>query len=382
MFKKSFPYQRTVTHSEDALSELLEKRYKHKVEQKGLTFDPFQLIALKDLQHLLDQLIQVNQYRKKSFRQKLFHKQHPLGQSIYLYGDVGRGKSMLMALFYEACPIKPKTRVHFSLFMLEVHSFMHQWRQANQSDAMTALANEIRSHSLVLCIDEFHVTDIADAMILERLFIKLFNLGILIVITSNRHPDDLYQGGIQREQFLKFTRLLKKETKLIELLAKHDYRLKYLKALEISYHFPLGQQADDFITQRYSELTQNATIETQLLSVLGRHIKLTAIYKDIALASFDELCTQALGSIDYTEIARHFKLLILTNIPQLSSDNRNEAKRFMLLIDSLYEHKVKLICTAAVCPEDLYTEGDGIFEFRRTTSRLIEMQSKSYLQSN
>ena len=116
--------------------------------------------------------------------------------------------------------------------------------------------------------------------------------------------------------------------------------------------------------------------------MLGRHIKLTAIYKDIALASFDELCTQALGSIDYTEIARHFKLLILTNIPQLSSDNRNEAKRFMLLIDSLYEHKVKLICTAAVCPEDLYTEGDGIFEFRRTTSRLIEMQSKSYLQSN
>jgi len=362
-------------------SGLLEKQYNHQVFKKNIRHDNAQVIALQHLQSLLDQIVVVVNYDRKTIGQKLLSTFPEKCQSLYLFGDVGRGKSMLMALFYEACPIEQKRRVHFNVFMLEVHAFIHEWRQQNNTDAIVALAKKIRATTFLFCLDEFHVTDIADAMILERLFSKLFELGLLVVITSNRHPDELYQGGLQREQFLIFTKLLQRESNIVGLVAKQDYRLMHLHALETTYYFPLDAHADEFVQQSYDEFTNFAAIQPGDIQVLGRKIVLSSVYGDIALTSFDELCLRPLGSADYTEIAREFSTVIMAGIPMLSADNRNEAKRFISLIDALYEHKVKLICTAEVPVKDLYTEGDGAFEFQRTASRLIEMQSESYLQS-
>ena len=363
------------------LSRLMEKQYNHQVAQNHIQHDNAQFIALQHLQALLDNLLASADYDRKSIAYKLISSPPEKCQSLYIFGGVGRGKSMLMALFYDACPIEQKRRVHFNMFMLEVHSFIHYWRKQNNIDAISALAKKIRASALVLCLDEFHVTDIADAMILERLFNKLFESGIVVVITSNRHPDDLYQGGLQREQFLNFTRLLQRESKTIELVAKEDYRLMHLHALEATYYFPLDAHASEFVQQSYNEFTNFAAMQAGVLQVLGRKVILSAVHGDIALTSFDELCVQPLGSADYLEIAREFSTLIMSEIPKLTAEKRNEAKRFMTLIDALYEHKVKLICTAEVPAQELYTEGDGLFEFRRTVSRLIEMQSESYLQS-
>jgi cell division protein ZapE len=379
MLKKFF--KRNTPEQFPDLSGLLEKQYSHQVAQHHIQHDNAQLFALQHLQSLLDHIVASVNYDRKSVAHKLLSSPPEKYQSLYIFGDVGRGKSMLMALFYEACPIEQKRRVHFNMFMLEVHAFIHEWRQNNNTDAILGLAKKIRSAIHLLCLDEFHVTDIADAMILERLFSKLFELGLLVVMTSNRHPNDLYQGGLQREQFLSFTRLLQRESKIIELVAKEDYRLMHLHALEATYYFPLDAHADEFVQQSYNEFTNFATKKAGVLQVLGRKVILSSVHGDIVLTSFDELCVQPLGSADYTEIAREFSTVIMNKIPKLSAEKRNEAKRFVTLIDALYEHKVKLICTAEVAAQELYTEGDGVFEFRRTVSRLIEMQSESYLQS-
>ncbi|MEI6335714.1 MAG: cell division protein ZapE [Methylococcaceae bacterium] len=374
-------FQRKTPEQLPDFSGILKKQYNHQVSQHHIQHDNAQLSALRHLQTLLDYVGACSRYDQKSVVYKLLSSPPERCQSVYLFGDVGRGKSMLMALFYEACPIEQKRRVHFNLFMLEVHAFTHEWRQHNDTDAIIALAKKIRASAALLCLDEFHVTDIADAMILERLFSKLFQLGLLVVITSNRHPDDLYRGGLQREQFLIFTKLLQKESKVIELVAKEDYRLMHLHALEATYYFPLDAHAGEFVQQSYNEFTNFAVLQTGFLQVLGRKVTLSSVQGDIALTSFKELCMQPLGSADYNEIAREFSTLIMADIPKLSADKRNEAKRFMTLIDALYEHKVKLICTAEVPAQELYTQGDGVFEFKRTVSRLIEMQSEGYLRS-
>ncbi|MDD5461587.1 MAG: cell division protein ZapE [Methylococcales bacterium] len=384
MLKKFFRHS-GATSSRKSLDDiapgLLEKSYSQKVAQNHIRHDHAQWLALQHLQTLLDKVITTSNYEKKSAGYKLLTAQPEKCQSLYIFGDVGRGKSMLMELFYEACPVTQKRRVHFHVFMLEVHAFIHQWRQRNSTDAISAFAKKIRKSYLILCFDEFQVTDIADAMILGRLFSKLFELGIIIVITSNRHPDDLYRGGLQREQFLVFTRLLQSTTEVIELAAKEDYRLKHLHTLETTYYFPLDTHAGEFVLQSYNKLTNFAVMRPSCIKVLGRKIILTAIHGDIAFTSFNELCVQPLGSADYIEIARTFSTLIMAEIPKLTAEEHNEAKRFMTFIDVLYEHKVKLICTAEVPVQDIYTEGDGAFEFRRTVSRLMEMQSEAYLHS-
>ena len=364
------------------VSGVLEQRYRQQVAQNRIQHDDAQWVALQHLQALLDKLSAFVIHDQLSVAYKLLSPPPEKCRSLYLFGDVGLGKSMLMAWFYDACPFEQKRRVHFNLFMLEVHAYIHEWRQQqNTSDAMSALAKKIRASALLLCFDEFHVTDIADAMILERLFGKLLASGVIVVITSNRHPDDLYLGGLQREQFLVFTKLLQQESRIIELVAKEDYRLKHLRALETTYYFPLDAHADAFVQQSYNEFTNFADRRSGVLHILGRKLILSAVHGDIVLTSFNELCVQALGSADYLEIAREFSTVIMADIPKLTADKRNEAKRFMTLIDALYEHKVKLICTAEVPAPELYTEGDGAFEFRRTASRLIEMQSEAYFRS-
>jgi len=375
-------FQRTTKNLSGDESSELKQRYHELVIAQQLEHDETQIAALQPLQELLDNLaVLVNFQQRSVVTQCLLPTPIPC-RSLYLYGEVGRGKSMLMALFYEACLFQQKRRVHFNVFMLEVHDFIHEWhQQAQQGSVMQALAKKIRSSILLLCIDEFHVTDIADAMIMERLFSHLFSSGLVVVITSNRHPDDLYQGGLQRAQFLVFTQLLLSVATLIKLEAKIDYRHTFQQALERSYHHPLNVEADNFVRHHYQSYTNSAPLKTGVLAVLGREVLLTAIHNQVALASFDQLCVQALGAVDYLQMVKQFKVLILEGIPRLSADKRNEAKRFMTLIDTLYEHKVKLFCTAEVPPHAIYIEGDGAFEFRRTSSRLIEMQSAAYLNS-
>jgi cell division protein ZapE len=363
------------------VSGLLEQQYKQKVAQNHIRHDDAQFRALQHLQKLLEQLLLSVEHEQKTLTQKLLATSPEKCRSLYIYGDVGRGKSMLMELFYEACPIKKKRRVHFNTFMLEVHAYTHKYRRHHDTDAISSLAEHIRNSVVLLCFDEFHVTDIADAMILGRLFSKLFELGVVLVMTSNRHPHELYQGGLLREKFLFFIEVLEYEAEVIELAAKKDFRLDSLPGSKTTYHYPLDPQAENFIRQNYRELTHSAPINPTSLSVLAREISLLSAYKNVALASFEQLCIDSLGSADYLEIADAFDTLIIADITKLTAEKRNEAKRFVTLIDALYEHKVKLICTAEVPAQELYIEGDGSFEFGRTVSRLIEMQSEAYLQS-
>jgi len=362
------------------VSGLLEQHYLQKVAQNHILHDNAQIQALQHLQKLLEQLLLRVEHEQKPLTQKLLAASPEKCRSLYIFGDVGRGKSMLMELFYEACPIKKKRRVHFNTFMLEVHAYTHKYRLHQDMDAISSLAKHIRNSVMLLCFDEFHVTDIADAMILGRLFSKLFELGVVVVMTSNRHPHQLYQGGLLREKFLFFIKVLEYEAEVIELAAKKDFRLNSLPCSKKTYYYPLDSEAASFIRQNYRELTHSAPISPIALSVLGREISLLSSYKNVALASFDQLCVDSLGSADYLAIADAFDTLIMAGIPKLTAEKRNEAKRFVTLIDALYEHKVKLICTAEVPAQELYLEGDGTFEFSRTVSRLIEMQSEAYLQ--
>jgi cell division protein ZapE len=358
---------------------LLENQYSALIAQGHLQYEPAQITALHHLQTLLDNLIAANKYKQKSTLHKLILPKPANYQSLYIYGNVGRGKSMLMDLFFEACPISQKRRVHFHAFMQEVHAYIHQWRRQSNTDAISALAKHIRESELLLCFDEFHVSDIADAMILTRLFNRLFELGIVVVITSNCHPNELYHDGLQRELFLPFVGLLQQKADVIELVANQDFRLSHLHALKTTYHYPLDEQAAKFVQQSYNELTNFAPLKPGAVEVLGRKVALSSVHGNVALTSFDELCMRALGPADYLEIGSRFDIVILADIPKLTIEKCNEAKRFVTLIDALYEHKVKLICTAEVPAQELYTEGEGSFEFERTVSRLIDMQSESYL---
>ncbi len=365
------------------VSGLLFDKYQKQVEQHHLQKDPAQLDVLNHLQVLLSNVVNSLQFENLSRAKRILSQFPESCKSIYIHGDVGRGKSMLMDLFYEACPFQQKRRVHFHAFMLEVHEFVHQWRKQNRTgDMIMTMAKEIRASTKLLCFDEFHVTDIADAMILGRLFSQLFALDVVMVITSNRHPKDLYQNGLQRDLFLPFIDLLQEYCLTLDLPARKDYRLQHLHALQTRYYFPIDDQADKFIQNSFDELTAYAPQIPGKLEIKGREISLSAVHGDLVLSSFQELCEQPLGSSDYLELASEFTTLILSDIPRMSSKKRNEAKRFSTLIDALYEHKVKLICTAEVAPDELYLEGDGAFEFKRTVSRLIEMQSERYLQSN
>ncbi|GAB6140912.1 cell division protein ZapE [Methylosoma difficile] len=361
---------------------LMEKLYHQQIASQHIQFDAAQFSALQHLQTVLEQLLIAHQQQRKPVLHKWLAPPPIKFPSLYIFGDVGRGKSMLMALFFDACPIQEKRRVHFSSFMLEVHAFIHAYRQTDGSDALSALAQQISASVSLLCFDEFHVTDIADAMILGRLFSKLFEANISIIMTSNRHPNDLYQGGLQREQFLFFIKVLRNSAEIIELVAKEDYRLINGMPASPSYWHPLGEHADRFVRQSYQDLSQGAAIKPLTLTVSGRQVLLSAAHQDIIMTSFEALCVQPLGAADYLAITQHCRTLILSDIPKLTAEKRNEAKRFVTLVDVLYEHHIQLICSAEVPAQDLYVEGDGAFEFRRTVSRLIEMQSQGYLQRN
>lgn len=321
----------------------------------------------------------------------LFSKPKPV-TGLYLWGGVGRGKSMLMDLFFSVAAVKPKRRVHFHEFMAEVHERLGIWRKMSESDRKRSpwrvksagddpippVAKQIAAEAKLLCFDEFQVTQIADAMILGRLFDQLFQRGVTVVATSNRHPDDLYKDGINRQLFLPFIAELKQRCDVRQLISSRDYRLDRLVEAPVWYA-PLNAASKAALDQAWDRLTLGAEPQHCTLTVKGRKLEVHREAAGVARFTFEELCARPLGPLDYLVIAGTFHTLILEGIPLLSPDKRNEAMRFVGLIDALYEAKVKLVASAAAEPGELYPEGDGAFEFERTASRLFEMRSKDYL---
>jgi len=306
-------------------------------------------------------------------------------KGLYIYGGVGRGKSMLMDLFMQTLDAEiPARRVHFYAFMSEVQTRIKEWNDNagdKNSDVIKFVADEISKNISVLCFDEMQISDIADAMIIGRLFSALFENNVLIVATSNRHPDELYKNGLQRERFLPFIETFKKEMNIIELKSTTDYRLQHISNLEKTYFVPLGDGADAFLDAAFAELTGNTKPVTKTIDVRGRKITAAKSSGDVALFTFGELCDAPLGSEDYIQIACQFSTILMKDIPQMGKQDYNLAIRFTKLVDELYEHKCKLICTAQVEPMQLYVEGEQSFEFQRTVSRIIEMQSRQYIES-
>ncbi|MEM6487029.1 MAG: cell division protein ZapE [Pseudomonadota bacterium] len=298
------------------------------------------------------------------------HKQVQL-TGLYLYGGVGAGKSMLMDLFFAGAPVSPKRRVHFHAFMREVHAGVHIARESNVSDPIAAVADEVAEGATLLCFDELQVSDITDAMILGRLFEALFARGVVVVATSNRPPDDLYKNGLNRDLFVPFIRLLKERVELVELVAEADYRLG--REGVSGYHAPLGPRAEAEMDRAWAALTEGGPEAPVRFQIQGREIAVERAVGRIGRADFASLCARPLGAGDYLEIARRFDIFFLDGVPRLSRAQNNEAKRFVTLIDTLYESGTKLHISAAAAPERLYEAGEGAFEFERTASRLAEM---------
>lgn len=306
----------------------------------------------------------------------------PMG--LYIYGGVGRGKSMLMDLFFEKSLVPHKRRVHFHEFMIEVQEKLHQWRQLDkddrEEDPIVPIADSVAKDAWLLCFDEFHVVDIADAMILGRLFEALFARGVVVVATSNFAPDILYKDGLNRELFLPFIDLIKEKLDVLHLASPTDYRHERLMHMQV-YLSPLGAETTTALEKDFAELTEGATAEPDELEVKGRTLPVSKAARGVAWFSFEELCEQPLGAGDYIAVAERYHTVVLGGVPKMLEARRNEAKRFMLLIDELYEHKSNLVMGADVPPAELYTEGRHAFEFERTVSRLMEMQSEEYLDA-
>ncbi|WP_394693028.1 cell division protein ZapE [Hyphobacterium sp.] len=312
-----------------------------------------------------------------------FRHKTPPPRGLYLWGGVGRGKSMLMDLFFRTAPVAQKRRVHFHEFMQETHARIGAWRKRlerkkGQDDPIPPVAKAIAAEARLLCFDEFQVTDIADAMLLGRLFEQLFEIGVVVVATSNRVPDDLYKDGINRQLFLPFIAELKDRLDVMEIATGVDHRLQQLTAAPV-YYTPLGGQAEAALDDAWQRLTQGAEPRACTITVQGRAVPVPREAAGVARFTFEELCARPLGAADYLALAAQFHTLLIGNVPQLSPEKRNEAKRFVTLIDALYEAKTKLIMSAAAQPDDLYPAGDGSFEFERTASRLMEMRSEDYL---
>ncbi|PRX31189.1 cell division protein ZapE [Meinhardsimonia xiamenensis] len=300
----------------------------------------------------------------------------PAPKGIYLWGDVGRGKSMLMDLFMERVGIAEKRRVHFHAFMQEVHEGINAARARGEADAVRPVADRVARELRLLCLDEMQITDIADAMIVGRFFERLFDQGVAVVTTSNRPPEDLYKNGLNRQLFLPFIALLRERMEVVKLDSPTDYRQHRLAA-EDTWFTPADAAARARIDALWEDLTGGASAPL-VLKVKGREVVIPAFGNGVARASFWELCGQPLGPADYLALAEAVRVLILEEVPRLSAANYNEARRFVTLIDTLYEARVHLIVSAADVPERLYVEGEGSFEFARTASRLREMQSAGW----
>ena len=366
----------------------LKTAYAQRLQSGEIKPDQAQAAALETLARLEDDLNAAQEPQGFS----LFRKAAPkAARGVYLWGPVGRGKSMLMDLFFESAPIVRKRREHFHAFMAQVHSLIDAWRKGSAQerkalfgqhrgdDPIGPVAEYIAQQARLLCFDELQVTDIADAMILGRLFEALFARNVVLVATSNRPPQDLYKDGINRPLFTPFIDMLQARLDVVAVRGPTDFRLDRLKGVQV-YFSPLDPDHQRVFDALWSDLTDGVAETGANLEVLGRTMRLPRACGGFVRVSFASLCAQALGAQDYLALAKRFHTVFLEDIPRLDSNRRNEAKRFVTLIDALYEAGTKLIALAAAQPDSLYPAGDGAFEFERTASRLHEMRSATYLE--
>lgn len=351
--------------------------------KQGLVLDAAQEAAALKLGALAQAL--------RGWQPRLFGRRPP-PRGIYLWGDVGRGKTMLMNRFFGEAEIEAKRRVHFNAFMVDTHARLHEWRQLDEAsrakraeyvreagdDPIAPVARAIAFGARLLCFDEFQVRDVADAMILGRLFEQLLSRRVVIVATSNTPPQRLYEGGLNRQLFLPFIALIEQSLDIVELRRGRDYRLGRMAGLDL-YVTPLGETADATLDAAWSRMTDGAVTQRDSIEVLGRTIDILQAADGAARFSFGDLCAKPLATADYLAIARRYQVLMIDRIPQMGPERRDEARRFTVLIDTLYDEGVKLICSAAAAPAALW-RGEDAGAFRRTASRLVEMQSRHYLE--
>jgi cell division protein ZapE len=365
------------------------ERYAALVAGGEIERDPAQEAVAAKLTRLEARLSQHRLARKSSSLGWIFARRQNNGgtpKGLYLWGEVGRGKTMLMDLFFAGSPVVRKRRAHFHEFMLDVHERLHDWRQRHKrgevagDDPIAPVAAALAERAWLLCFDEFHVTDIADAMILGRLFRQLFDRGVVVVATSNVAPDDLYRDGLNRALFLPFIEMLKTHMEVGRLDARTDFRLEKLGNVPI-WHVPPDAAAEAALDEAWRRLAGGHDGEPHELAVKGHVLRVPKAAMGVARFSFHDLCEQPLGAADYLKLAHEFHTIVLDRIPVMDHAKRNEAKRFIALIDTLYDNSVKLVASAQAEPAALYsaTEGLEAQEFRRTASRLVEMRSQSYL---
>jgi len=354
----------------------LQSNYDELVATDALRLDPAQVQALAALEPIRVYL-ELTTTRRTGLIASFTGRHKPVPPpGLYLWGRVGSGKSMLMDLFFARTNIKRKRRVHFHAFMQEIHDAIHKARQKGTSDPIAPVAKAVATEARLLCFDEMQITDITDAMIVGRLFENLLALGVIIVTTSNRAPNDLYKRGLNRQLFLPFISLMQTSMRVHHLESETDYRQDRLRDQQ-TWFTPLGAAATSELDRIWADLTSGQD-HPLTLRIKSRKVTLAHFHNGIARTSFADLCQKPLGPADFLAIAGAVRVLLLDDIPKMSRAKNNEAKRFVTLIDTLYEARVQLIATAETEPEELYEQGSGTFEFERTASRLREMQSADW----
>jgi cell division protein ZapE len=361
--------------------------YAARLKAGDIAPDAAQFQAIETLSRLEGEL---NALAEPGFSLPFLTKRREPPRGVYLYGPVGRGKSMVMDLFFDSAPVVRKRRVHFHAFMGEAHALIDAWRKSDAAgrkaqfgtakgdDPIAPTGARIAQDAKLLCFDEFHVTDIADAMILGRLFEALFAAGVVVVATSNREPDALYENGVNRQLFTPFIAELKARMDVVRVAGAKDFRLDRLKGQQV-YFAPVTSQTQAGFDALWANVLDGAPETGETVEVAGHKIRLPHTAGGHLRAAFVSLCGVALGAQDYLAIAKRFHTVFIEDVPSLGVDNRNEAARFVSLIDALYEAKAKVVVLAQAEPEALYPTGDGAFEFERTVSRLQEMRSAEYL---
>ena len=367
--------------------------YRAKLALGELVTDPAQAAAAERLQALWKRLrgYHLDPQRPPGFLQRMLRRKQPddipdtYPHGLYLVGEVGRGKSMLMDLFFESADVAHKRRVHFHAFMQDAHRRIYQWRRTPErlddpgtDDPIPPLADAIAADAALLCFDEFQVNDIADAMIIGRLFRALFSRGVVVVATSNTTPDNLFAGQPGRDAFLPFIDLLKQQLDVLVLEGGRDWRRQRLRG-KPTWLVPADDRADRALDEAFEGLTDGARGRPDRLTVMGRTLPVPVAAAGVARFDFDALCGTPLGAGDYLALATHYHALVLDGVPRLSPDNYDVARRFIVLVDALYDHRVKLIASAEDVPDRLYQRGEGAQAFERTASRLEEMQSQEYM---